>query len=180
MINVYKLTEAQKNALVGQLYDGVQLFNPFQNIENEWCISAEEVNECTNEDCMFVKDLEMIPFIGKSIITDETVIFDKQNGLALNSISFYNDKLILFRVNETRLELNVSELSNTGATHLSNVLGILNKANYTVIHFERGKGWFKTIYPDLQEDINNVSSFTQQQQVLLGQASMYFISLLNP
>ena len=49
MENVYKLTETQKDQLVGQTWDGVQYFNPTQDADGNWFISIEEVNGCTHE-----------------------------------------------------------------------------------------------------------------------------------
>ncbi len=48
MENVYKLTEEQKDLLVGQTWDGVQYFNPTQDADGNWFISQEEVNGCTH------------------------------------------------------------------------------------------------------------------------------------
>lgn len=46
-MNVYKLTETQKDQLAGQTWDGVQYFNPTQDADGNWFISVEEVNGCT-------------------------------------------------------------------------------------------------------------------------------------
>lgn len=46
-MNVYKLTIEQKNALVGQTYDGIQFFNPTLDIDGNWFISIEEYNYLT-------------------------------------------------------------------------------------------------------------------------------------
>ena len=47
MIKVKQITEAQKNALVGQTYDGVQFMNPPQDINGNWYISQEVYNSIT-------------------------------------------------------------------------------------------------------------------------------------
>ena len=47
MEKVYKLTEIQKDQLVGHTWDGVQYFNPTQDADGNWFISNEEVNGCT-------------------------------------------------------------------------------------------------------------------------------------
>ena len=39
MIKVKQLTEAQKNTIVGQTYDGVQFMNPPQDANGNWYIS---------------------------------------------------------------------------------------------------------------------------------------------
>jgi len=46
-MNVYKLTEAQKNQLVGQTFDNVQFFNPVLDADGNWFISIEEYNYLT-------------------------------------------------------------------------------------------------------------------------------------
>ena len=61
-MNVYKLTTEQKETLIGQTYDGLQYFNPVLDAENNWFISIEEVNQCTNELFQWVKDLPIISY----------------------------------------------------------------------------------------------------------------------
>lgn len=61
-MKVYKLTIEQKQALNGQTYDGVQYFNPVLDADNNWFISIEEVNQCTNELFQWVKDLQLINY----------------------------------------------------------------------------------------------------------------------
>ena len=46
-MEVYKLTEEQKNNLTGQSFDGEQLFNPTLDADGNWFISIEEINYCT-------------------------------------------------------------------------------------------------------------------------------------
>jgi len=53
MENVYKLTETQKDQLIGQTWDGVQFFNPTQDADGNWFISVEEVNGCIHENGAF-------------------------------------------------------------------------------------------------------------------------------
>jgi len=59
-MKVRKLTEAQKDLLVGQTYDGVQFFNPTQDANGNWFISNEEVSFCTKEEYNWVSELEEI------------------------------------------------------------------------------------------------------------------------
>lgn len=61
-MEVYKLTEEQKNALNGATYDGLQYFNPTLDADNNWFISTEEVNGCINESFQWVKDLHLIEY----------------------------------------------------------------------------------------------------------------------
>jgi hypothetical protein len=62
MINVGLLTEIQKDELIGQLYDTDSYFNPIQDINDNWIISVEEIDQCVNPDFMWVKDLPLIPY----------------------------------------------------------------------------------------------------------------------
>ena len=48
-MTVRQLTIEQKDALVGQTYDGVQFFNPTLDVDGNWFISNEEVNNCTHQ-----------------------------------------------------------------------------------------------------------------------------------
>ena len=61
-IYVGLLTELQKNELVGQLYAPDSYFNPIQDLNDNWVISIEEIEQCVNPDFLWVKDLEMIPY----------------------------------------------------------------------------------------------------------------------
>jgi hypothetical protein len=64
---VNKLTETQKEQLVGQWYDSDSYFNPIQDINDNWVISIEEMHDCVNPDFMWVKDLEQIEYQPKPI-----------------------------------------------------------------------------------------------------------------
>jgi len=56
---MYKLTIKQKNLLLGVKYDDCQYFNPVQDINSRWFVSAEEVRDTTNADFLWVKDLTL-------------------------------------------------------------------------------------------------------------------------
>ena len=62
MIQVGILTEVQKDELVGQLYDEYSYFNPIQDLNDNWIISVEEIDQCVNEQFMWVKELPLIPY----------------------------------------------------------------------------------------------------------------------
>jgi hypothetical protein len=62
MINVGLLTEIQKDELIGQLYDDDSYFNPIQDVNDNWIISIEEIDQCVNPEFMWVKDLPLIPY----------------------------------------------------------------------------------------------------------------------
>ena len=47
MIRVKELTEVQKNAIVGQTYDGIQVMNPPQDANGKWILSLEVYNSIT-------------------------------------------------------------------------------------------------------------------------------------
>jgi hypothetical protein len=61
-MEVYKLTIEQKEALIGQTYDGVQYFSPTLDNDANLFISIEEVNGCINEPFQWVKDLPLINY----------------------------------------------------------------------------------------------------------------------
>ena len=46
-MQVVRITEQEKNSLIGQTYDGVQFFNPTLDADAEWFISIEEYNQLT-------------------------------------------------------------------------------------------------------------------------------------
>ena len=65
MIQVGLLTETQKDELVGQLYDLDSYFNPIQDINDNWIISVEEIEQCVNHNFIWVKDLPLLEYIPK-------------------------------------------------------------------------------------------------------------------
>ena len=71
MIEVGILTEEQKDLLVGQEFMVDVYFNPVLDINNNWIISVEEMDQCVNENFMWVKDLELIDYEPKLFIDIE-------------------------------------------------------------------------------------------------------------
>ncbi len=61
-MEVYKLTIEQKEALVGQTYDGLQYFNPVLDADNNWFISIEEVEYCNKEEFSWINNLPTMPY----------------------------------------------------------------------------------------------------------------------
>lgn len=62
MIQVGLLTIAEKDSLVGQLYDEDSYFNPIQDIDDNWIISVEEIDQCVNPEFQWVKTLPLIEY----------------------------------------------------------------------------------------------------------------------
>ena len=56
------LTELQKDELIGQLYAPDSYFNPIQDLNDNWVISIEEIEQTVTPEFLWVKDLEMIPY----------------------------------------------------------------------------------------------------------------------
>lgn len=56
------LTELQKDELVGQLYDEDSYFNPIQDINDNWIISIEEIEQNIFSSFDWIKDLDLIPY----------------------------------------------------------------------------------------------------------------------
>ena len=65
MSQVGILTENQKEQLIGQAYAADSFFNPIQDVNDNWVISQEEMNQCVNENFMWVKDLTLIEYVAK-------------------------------------------------------------------------------------------------------------------
>ena len=65
MIQVGLLKIKQKDSLIGQLYAPDSYFNPIQDINDNWVISVEEMEQCVNPDYLWVKDLELIEYVPK-------------------------------------------------------------------------------------------------------------------
>jgi hypothetical protein len=59
---VYLLTEKQKNELVEVEFIPDNYYNPIQDINNNWIISSEEVEQTTNKNYLWVKDLPLIDY----------------------------------------------------------------------------------------------------------------------
>jgi len=62
MINVGLLTIQQKDQLVNNWYDEDSFFNPVQDIDDNWIISQEEMEQNKNTDVAWVKDLPLIEY----------------------------------------------------------------------------------------------------------------------
>jgi hypothetical protein len=54
------LTIEQKDLIVAQQYTTDSYFNPIQDNSDNWVISVEEMQYCTNVDYLWVKDLDLI------------------------------------------------------------------------------------------------------------------------
>jgi hypothetical protein len=61
------LTTEQKELIAGQYYDADCKFNPIKDKNENWIISIEEINQCTNDEYAWVKDLPLIEFEPKLI-----------------------------------------------------------------------------------------------------------------
>lgn len=56
------LTLEQKEELIGKQFSKDSYFNPIQDLNDNWIISMEEINQCTNLALIWVKDLPLIEF----------------------------------------------------------------------------------------------------------------------
>jgi hypothetical protein len=56
------LTFEQKELIHGQQYTDDSYFNEIQDADDNWIISTEEMNFCTNVDFLWVKDLDLIEY----------------------------------------------------------------------------------------------------------------------
>jgi hypothetical protein len=63
------LTLEQKEEITGQQFAPDSYFYPIQDINDNWIISQEEMNQCVNPQFLWVKDLPLIEYEPK--ITEE-------------------------------------------------------------------------------------------------------------
>lgn len=56
------LTIEQKDELVGVYYAPDSIYNPIQDINDNWVISVEEMQDTINEDTLWVKELDLIEY----------------------------------------------------------------------------------------------------------------------
>jgi len=59
----YKLKTEQKDLLIGQQFAPDQYFNPVPNIDGVYFIFEGEVENCVNEEFMWVKDLPTAEYV---------------------------------------------------------------------------------------------------------------------
>ena len=64
-MEVRLLTLIEKEAIEGKQYDLSSYFNPIQDCNNEWIITQQEVDNCVNQDYMWVKELPIIEYCPK-------------------------------------------------------------------------------------------------------------------
>ena len=64
-IYVGLLTEEQKDSLVGVYYAPDSIYNPIQDADDNWVISVEEMQDTTNEETLWVKELPLIEYVPK-------------------------------------------------------------------------------------------------------------------
>lgn len=56
------LTIEQKDQLVGTWYTSNSYYNPIQDINDNWIISVQEMQNTTNPNTLWVKDLDLITY----------------------------------------------------------------------------------------------------------------------
>jgi hypothetical protein len=56
------LTEVQKDELIGVYYSADSIYNPIQDIDDNWIISVEEMIYTSNPETLWVKDLDLIEY----------------------------------------------------------------------------------------------------------------------
>jgi hypothetical protein len=61
-MKVYKLTEEQKNLLVGVKTSSGNFYNPIKDVNNNWVISKEEVYQTSSQELNWVHELPNITY----------------------------------------------------------------------------------------------------------------------
>ena len=64
---MYLLTIPQKDLLVGQFFAPASMFNPVQDINGDWFISEQEVNECVYSEFDWIKSLPQMVYTPANI-----------------------------------------------------------------------------------------------------------------
>ncbi len=59
-MQVVKITQEQKDLLIGQTWDEVTFFNPTQDADGNWFVSQEEANGCNKPEFQWLKSCELI------------------------------------------------------------------------------------------------------------------------
>jgi hypothetical protein len=59
-MQVVKITQEQKDLLMGQTWDEVTFFNPTIDADGQYFVSQEEVNGCNKLDFQWLKSCELI------------------------------------------------------------------------------------------------------------------------
>jgi hypothetical protein len=62
---VGQLTISQVESLSGKTYAENNYYNPVQDINDNWIISIEEINQTTDPHFLWIKSIPLIPFQGK-------------------------------------------------------------------------------------------------------------------
>lgn len=62
MILVALLTEIEKDSLIGAQYNEDCYFNPIQDINDNWIISTQEIDNCITPNYQWVKTLPLIQY----------------------------------------------------------------------------------------------------------------------
>lgn len=63
MMKVFKLNEQQKNKLINVEFVADNFYNPIQDANGVWIITQQEIDQTTDENFTWVKDLPQIEFI---------------------------------------------------------------------------------------------------------------------
>jgi hypothetical protein len=64
---MYKLSTYQYQLLLGNNYDGHQLFNPVVDVNGDFFISQQEIDACSNPDFEWVKDLVISDYVAPKV-----------------------------------------------------------------------------------------------------------------
>jgi hypothetical protein len=65
----YKLRTEQSTEISGKLFNDSTAFNPVKDINGDWFIFEGEVENCTNEEFMWVKELPEAEYVPPIINT---------------------------------------------------------------------------------------------------------------
>ena len=72
MEQVAIITQQQADLLAGQEYAPASHYNPVQDCDNNWLITIQEIEQTTNPDFLWVKELTLTEFCAP--IYDENIL----------------------------------------------------------------------------------------------------------
>jgi hypothetical protein len=67
------LTLIEKEAVEGKEYTDISYYNPIQDTNANWVISTQEMNDTTNVDYLWVKELPLIEWTGYYNFSGSTI-----------------------------------------------------------------------------------------------------------
>ena len=158
------ITQEQRDSIFGQKLDGVTYFNPQLDYNGKWYISSEEIEQTTDPNFLWVKDLALT---GNGTLTE----------VDADSIDFINtDELLVVNGKSKKIEKTLPEIpsrANLDAlrSHLLTKYGAFDN-----FYYQRKDGLVH-LYNGESVKIIAVANMTQEEYDIFNNAGMDALSL---